>query len=310
MQSLPDQANPISSTAPKKFNFQGSCVFLTYPKTDLDPQEALAQLQARIKIQTYTISQELHQDGSRHLHALLGFVSKVHTSNQLYFDLEVRGGGKRHPNIQKASSAGDRKRIDQYVKKDGHYISNFVPPKTQRQAMFADLLVHGLTPDFVHKNPEIMALNLNNLRAWTAFVAPPPLRFIQLPKRRHIWLCGGANTGKSTWLRAYLSLFGYPAEIPLNEDFGHVDQRVDCLYADEYRGSLTVQLLNRLCDGVTRLNTKGGATYIANPVVVIVSNFSMEEAYSKVPDHILVTLRARFVSYVAPIYPKFPSCEL
>lgn len=300
----------VSTGRTKRFNFQGSWVFLTYPQTELDPQEVLAQLQARAQVQTFTISQEVHKDGGKHIHALIGFVSKLHTSNQLFFDLSLPDGGRRHPNIQKASSAGDRKRIDAYVKKDGVFISNFVPPKTQRQALFHDLLQEGLTPEFVCKNPEIMALNLNNLRAWTMFVKPPPLRFKPLPKRRHFWICGPANTGKTTYLRALLQLFESPAEIPLNEDFGHVDSRTDCLYADEYRGGLTVQLLNRLCDGVTRLNTKGGATMLGNPLVVIVSNFTMEEAYSKVSDQILVTLRARFVSYIAPIYPKFPTCEL
>lgn len=304
------QAQPKKSvTLAKGFNFQGSWVFLTYPQTDLDPQEALALFQARFQVQSYTISKERHKDGSFHVHAMLGFVSKLHTTNERYFDL-LLPGGTRHPNVAKASSLSDRKRIDAYIKKDGLFISNFVVPKTQRQALFDDLLTQGLTPQFVRSHPEIMSLNLNNLRAWQAFVTPPPLKFRDIPKHRHIWLSGPANSGKSTWLRAFLSLCDAPAEIPLNEDFAHVDKRNDCLFADEFRGSLTVQLLNRLCDGQTRLNTKGGATQIDYPLVVICSNFTIEEAYSKVSDQILATLHARFHCYVAPIYPKFPVSKI
>lgn len=289
----------------KGFSFQGSYVFLTYPQCPLSPDEILAKLQARIQLKAWVIGQELHVDGSPHAHALLGFLSKLHTTSERYFDLETF-----HPNIAKASSAADRKRISRYCKKGGKYIQQGFEDESHRALLFKELLQSGLTPAFVRQNPEIMALPFANLQRWLHFVSPPQIKHQELPKRRHVWLHGPANTGKSFYLRRLLELYSSHQEIPVNGDYSHCDDRTDCLWIDEYRGQLTVQALNRLCDGYCRLNTKGGATFVGYPRVVVVSNYSVEEVYSKVPQNILDTLYARFQIYLAPIYPKFPTCEL
>ena len=57
---------------------------------------------------------------------------------------------------------------------------------------------------------------------------------------------------------------------------------------DEFKGQLTVQELNQICDGGAKMNTKGGST-VLHPVctVWICSNYSIERCYSKVEKDVL-----------------------
>lgn len=302
-----NSVNQISNGRTKKFNFNQLHVFLTYPHCDLRPADYLAIMQAKQEVAQYVISSEKHQDGTPHLHALLSFATKFHSTDSRCFD--VLGC---HPNIQKASSKADRARIKTYIEKDGDFITNIEIQLGKRAALFSELIEEGqITRDFVRRNPEIMHESFTNLKNWMNFLSPPVVVTVQLPKKRHLWITGPANCGKSYYLRAYLQLFNNPREIPTNDDYAHCDQDTDVLWIDEYRGQLTVQALNRLCDGNARLNTKGGATHIAYPLVIVVSNYQMREVYPKISDGIYNTLLARFTMYDPSVkYPPFPSCEL
>lgn len=293
--------------ANRKFNFNQLHCFLTYPQCPLSKEELLEALAAKQEIAQYVIAKETHKTtGGTHLHALISFVQKFHSTSPACFDV-----GGYHPNIAKASSKADRSRIKAYIEKDGDFITNIEVQLGKRAALFADLLEEGqITREFVRRNPEIMHESYNNLKSWMNFMKPVMVPVRQLPKKRHLWISGLANSGKSYYLRAYLSLFYNPREIPTNDDYAHCDEDTDILFIDEYRGQLTVQALNRLCDGNARLNTKGGATHIGYPLVIVVSNYQIREAYPKISDQIYETLNARFCQYVAPSFPSFPSCEL
>lgn len=289
------------------FKFNQAYVFLTYAQCDKTPQELLDFLENLHPMAQYVISREKHQDGHNHLHAYCHFVSKVHTENARHFDFE-----NHHPNIEKPRTKADRERIIKYVKKDGDFLTNI--PETlslgKRELMFKALQEEGLTKKFVFENPAIMQFNFDNLQKWLRFIKPPVLNIKQLPKNRHIWLTGLPNSGKTTYLRAYLQLVDNPRQIPTNDDWSHVDDTCDLLYFDEFRGQITIQQLNTLCDGMARLNTKGGSTYIDYPAVFVCSNYTPAEVYKKADQMIIGSILARFTVYTAPIFPKLPSYEL
>lgn len=289
---------------------QGKKYLITYPQCTLLKEEVSEKLSAIADIKTFTISRELHQDGTPHIHAVLVLSSSPGTTNMRYFDIDGF-----HPNIKALKTISDVERATKYIKKDGDYITNAEKRLSPRAELFKALVENpgGLTIEFVKEHPEIMAVSYDSLQKWMAFLHPhvqvPPIQL--RPKKRHIWYYGPSNTGKSTWLTPYLECHHFPQEIPRNNDYNGCVHSTDLLYCDEYRGHLSVQELNRLCDGRTKLNTKGSSTWIAYPQVVIVSNFSITEVYYKSDPEEINSVLNRFNQYVSPTYrPKFPTREL
>lgn len=294
----------------KSPRLQGKKYLLTFPKCTLSKEEVLEALKTAHGIEEYTIARELHQDGTPHIHACIVLSNSPNTTNMRHFDID-----QFHPNIKALKTKADFERASRYAQKDGDFISSVEKRLGKRAQLFKALLDHegGLTPKFVRDNPEVLGLNFEGLRKWLDFVHPqhryPTMRI--LPKKRHIWFHGKANAGKSYFLNAFQSLFHEPQEIPLNNDYSGISNTTDLLYRDEFRGHLSVQELNRLCDGRTKLNTKGGTTVIGYPLVFIVSNYSIEECYKNVTQNILETLYSRFNQYDSAINrPKFPTREL
>lgn len=67
------------------------------------------------------------------------------------------------------------------------------------------------------------------------------------------------------------------------------------MYLDEFKGQLTVQELNRICDGSTKVNVKGGSLQLASDVVVhICSNYNIKDCYKKLEPNLLESLYNRF----------------
>lgn len=308
------ERNPpnLQDVKPSKISrLQGKRYLLTYPRCSLTKEEVLEALKNSHALKAFTIASELHQDGTPHVHACIHLESPPNTTNMRYFDIHAF-----HPNIALLKNKSDWDRASQYCKKDGNFLTSDKDNKSKRTILFEELLQNpgGLTKEFILGHPEIMALNYASLQQWmsvvsTRFLLPPPKL---LPKRRHIWISGPSNSGKSYWLNARLELSFEPQELPRNNDFTGFSLRTDLVYCDEYKGHLTIQELNRLCDGRTKLNTKGGSTVVDYPTVIICSNYSIARCYQKVLDpEILKTLYNRFDQYDSSIkFPPFPSCEL
>lgn len=291
-----------------EFHFNARTAFLTYPKATFSKELLLERLREIKPIQDYIIASEAHIDGTPHLHAVIRWESKFHTTDQRAFDVEGF-----HPHIKTLKTTADFTRTVKYVEKDGDFIGNLIEKVTPRQQLAKALITEGLTPKFIRDHPEIIFTNFNSVKSWLNALRPDVPRPLTEVKLSGIWLYGPSNSGKSTWLWAYLKslepeLF---AEIVENNDFGHVTPRTVVFYADEYRGHLTVQQLNRLSDGHTILNTKGGSVSIGKPVVIIVSNFTMREVYKNVSDDIFRTLENRFRQYDSSInMPRFPTYSI
>lgn len=275
---------------PKRIRAKGW--FLTWPKCPIGKQMMLEELKEKFDIVEYVICEEEHKDGDAHLHAFIKVAKKIQWNPRLF---DIQG---YHGEYQVAKSW---RAVVKYVKKDGNYISNIdvnaaaqKKGKMKKEDLLKDVdtvLDAGIiTPMQVasfYKNQQIYKmLQAKNVQM------PDKLP----PKKRHLWFYGASNTGKTFKLREMMKQTGYENwfQIPTNNDWvGYSGQKF--LYIDEFKGQLTIQQLNALCDGNYKVNVKGGSAWIGWEVQVIVcSNFSIKDCYSKVEENLLETLYNRF----------------
>lgn len=107
------------------FEFNAKNIFLTYPRCDLSPADALPLIRALPVLAgrpfTHVIAQEQHADGSNHLHAVISLRRALHCRSERSFDLAREGGDDYHPNIQRPRCLSD---VLEYTTKGGNYISD------------------------------------------------------------------------------------------------------------------------------------------------------------------------------------------
>lgn len=267
--------------------------FITYPQCPLKKEDVLSKLQSKYSIVEYVICEEKHENGDPHLHAFIKLSKRINFKADR-FDIDGY-----HGNYQVAKSW---KAVQDYVKKDGYYISNIdldsakkKQSKMKKEDLLKDIdtvLDEGLiTPMQVHsfyKNQQTYKM-LQQKRQRMPENLPP--------KKRHLWFYGESNTGKTYKLREMMKETGEENwfQIPTNNDwFGYNGEKY--LYMDEFKGQLTIQQLNNICDGNYKVNVKGGTTWIGwECQVVICSNFSIRACYHKTEFNILETLYNRFI---------------
>lgn len=90
--------------------------FLTYPQSDINPNDFLLFAQTKGNLIEYVIGREHHADGRPHLHAALKFSTAIRGTMRLW-DYEGR-----HPNVQSPRNFAACK---QYCKKEENYIEVF-----------------------------------------------------------------------------------------------------------------------------------------------------------------------------------------
>jgi Geminivirus Rep catalytic domain len=89
--------------------------FLTYPQSDINPNDFLVFAQSKGNLTEFVIGRELHADGRPHLHAALKYSTAIRGTMAL-FDFEGR-----HPNVQ---SPRKFEACKQYCRKEGNFIEN------------------------------------------------------------------------------------------------------------------------------------------------------------------------------------------
>lgn len=278
------------SNVPKRIYAKGW--FCTWPKCPIGKNAALEELKAKFVLSEYVICEEEHKDGELHLHAFLKLNKRVYFKENM-FDLQGY-----HGNYQVAKSW---RAVIGYVKKDGNFISNIdvkaaamMKSKMKKEDLLKDVdevLDKGIiTPMQVasfYKNSMVYKM-LQQKRSKMPDKLPE--------KKRHLWFYGGSNTGKTFKLRQMMKDTGEERwfQIPTNNDWiGYAGEKY--LYMDEFKGQISVQMLNAICDGNFKVNVKGGSTWIGWDIqVIICSNYSIKDCYSKCEENILETLYNRF----------------
>lgn len=269
--------------------------FLTYPQCPLE-KELVLKLLEPLGIKEYVIAEEKHQNGDPHLHCYIKLKNKVRFKPN-YFDL-VDLGTTYHGNYQSVRNYDD---VVAYCTKEDNYISNvdvkarkehrskLLPEDYNKDAL--DLLDEGKIgfmqlKNFL-KNQDVYRM-LKNKRERPPEVKPE--------KKRHIWIHGESNCGKTSFREKMMKTVpGGWFQIPLtNDDWTGYNGETN-LYADEYRGQKTIQMLNSMCDGGVKMNTKGGTTQLSWVCKIwIFSNYKIDDCYLKTDLKILESLHNRF----------------
>jgi hypothetical protein len=269
--------------------------FLTYPQCKMTKEELLKNLDSRFpnEISEYVICLEQHQDGNPHLHAFVKFKPRKRIKSNS-FDFEGYHG---HYEAAKSWKA-----VICYVTKYKDYISNFDVKKAmskkgkmKKEDLLRDVdevldegLINPLQVANFYRNQCVYKMLLNRKKKMPVEI---------LEKKRHLWIWGSSNTGKTTLLRRQMMEKGEENffQIPTNNDWiGYEDQYY--LYLDEFKGQITAETLNRICDGGAKMNVKGGSVQLRYDCqVIILSNFSIRECYYKCKDVTLEALENRFI---------------
>lgn len=117
-------------------------------------------------------------------------------------------------------------------------------------------------------------------------------------KRCHFWIWSKeSNRGKTSLARELVSKYRGIHKT------GHFDWwciRKDCdfIILDEYKGGLSYDELNSLCDGTYEFNSKGNPLFVLDtkPIVIIFSNKNIESVYP----HMFHLVSSRFYEYELP----------
>lgn len=261
--------------------------FVTFPKCDWTKETLLEHANKIQEVVEYVIAKEDHKDGTPHLHAFIKFSQKVTFV------------GMKWPQQGNYQVAKSWKAVQDYCKKGGDFITNLdmESAKAKKGKHASEIL--NMDPEtaacdgsirwqeitLLHKTQELLK-TLGKKRS--------PSEELTLPKKRHYWIWGGSNTGK-TFRREQLEAAGATFQIPYNNDWcGYGKEKV--LWADEFKGQLTIQQLNGMCDGGLKVNIKGGSAQLhRRPIVYIFSNFSIRECYQKADQNLWYALENRFI---------------
>lgn len=115
-------------------------------------------------------------------------------------------------------------------------------------------------------------------------------------KQKQLYLYGPPNSGKTSLLMLLMQYFN-TFVMPMEDFYDMFDETVHKLVVlDEFRAQKTIQFLNQWADGQVMCVRKKGSQALKskNLPLMICSNFSLGEAYSKSDDAHLEALRARF----------------
>jgi len=141
-------------------------------------------------------------------------------------------------------------------------------------------------------------LDATGLRGPTLRICKWLLKNIRVPrvfKQKQLYVCGPPNKGKTHFveqMKKYLAIYTLPKSQYVD---GYEEGRFDLVVVDEFKAHFTVQFLNEFLQGSTMyLNQKGThCMKTANIPVIILSNFTLEECYSKKTPVELSALRSR-----------------
>lgn len=263
------------------------------------------------------IGEELHKDGTPHLHLALCFKEQKDVYRPDYFDFI----GEKHGNYQVMKS---QKKCVEYVTKGGIYVSHGIDvqcvlqKKASKSAIVAKSLQDGKTIEDVHnEDPGFFLMNKRKIEEYSEWVkrhkncnklewkefsqsdiddcdsASDALIAVWLNnnikkprefKSKQLYVFGPPNTGKSSLvnkLEKFLRIY----HIPRDEDFydGYENGMYDLAVLDEFKSSKTMQWMNQWLDGQKFYLRQKGKQYLKtdNLPTIVLSNYSLEHNYRK-----------------------------
>jgi hypothetical protein len=326
-----DEDPPSPTTAakkPKRFRMQGKSYTLTYAQCATKKEVAAERIEKQwgTELKGYIVSEELHKDGTPHLHAFIQFKEKKNFCTSDCFDFIAGQHGSYEV------TKGIRNWVT-YVTKDGKYVAKGVDveaikkKKAPKSDDVAKQLMEGKSLSEINKeNPGYVMINKRKLEEYESWIrvesakaskldwVPPVVEGltdtnkqiaqwiasnIRQPRKfkaPQLFITGKKNLGKTSlieWLAQYLSVY----HIPQTEDFYDLySDDYDLVVFDEFKGQKTIQWMNLFLQGSAMNIRKKGSQYMKmkNLPVIILSNYTLGDCYPKAnEDGRLETLRAR-----------------
>lgn len=206
------------------FRLNSKQLFLTYPHCPIKKEDALSILSKIVSLEKYIICEELHEDGTPHLHAYIKSVKILDIRSNRYFDLNEYHG--------KYETCRNFHAVRNYCKEDGNYITNIqefsptaaairvINAKSKEIAM--DIIKNdpSLARDYIRDTARIessVARLFPTINAANAIYRFKTVRSVATWKRNKIalWMKGKTNTGKTEFAK---NLFASPLLV------SHIDQ--------------------------------------------------------------------------------------
>ncbi|AUM61809.1 Rep [uncultured virus] len=311
--------DPVPPVEEKKKKFRMNCknFFLTFPQCPTTKEVAQSRIKEKWPEAKTLVCQELHQDGQPHLHCLLQFEKPLNIKRSDFFDFIGGQHGKYEParnirnSVKYITKKGDfvtnginveailekkNPKVEEVCKEivGGSSLSDirkdypgfYMMHKRKLAEFEVDILMERTKKEkktwveFSEENIAGMSYQNQKIARWINENLFKPREF----KQKQLYIYGPKNLGKSTLimqLESYAMIYWMPA----SEDFYDLydDNLYDLIVLDEFRAQKTIQQLNLWLQGSTMPLRKKGSQGLKkkNLPMIILSNYSLEECYSK-----------------------------
>nr|WAE42569.1 MAG: replication associated protein [Cressdnaviricota sp.] len=167
-----------------KFRINSKKLFITYPQCgDLTKETVLKKIREFGHVVQYVVAREEHQEDGWHVHAAFEYSHKINWTDPRKLDIDGH-----HCNIQSMKSWNQAK---PYCMKDGDFITGNVFDDSSPEKFVGRKADYDAWTNHHHKKARgdlVYPIVLPDGDAWTP-----------QGKKRHLWIIGPPDWGKSTW---------------------------------------------------------------------------------------------------------------
>lgn len=296
----------------KKFRLNSSNLFLTYPKCNLSRENVLMFMQDKFKdnLKEYLIVQEVHKDGELHIHCYIQLNKKIDYNNPNCLDIiDFHGSYESMKNKQKTIEyllKEDTKPLGSCNWSEWLMLSKTHQKRQNNLDKFNYVMENGLAKAVETGNIALVQLPQYQKAVDIYKILNDKDDRMELPqkletpwnlplninldlKKCHYWIYSTkSNYGKTTYAQELIK--NYKAQTWNSEEKyqPHIVRTTEMIIMDEFsqRNCLTISVLNMLMDGTIYITAKGVNAWKLDqkPLVIIFSNFSPIEIYSKTPN--------------------------
>ncbi len=303
--------------------------FLTFPKSNVDASVALNKIVERFNVKWCVVSNELHSDGSPHLHVALWLIDEISFNDPLFWDF-ITG---KHGNYKVMKLPV---KCVEYVIKEGKFVSYGFDPEqyissskkhnVPMNQLVAEKILDGYSfDDLVKDHAGYVLTNGDKILRFMSHIAETKDKGDKLKwngcvsltsstphqlivdwlnenvsqtrdfKQKQLFVYGPPDKGKTSLimeLEKSLNIYHMSQFEDWYDSF--FNGRYDLVVLDEFRGGKSIQFLNMWMQGGVFCIKKKGSQYVKrdNLPMIILSNLSLDDCYAKALERYSVCLDA------------------
>lgn len=178
----------------KNFRLNSKSIFVTWPQcgVEMTKEKILSCLKELGLLKGCRIAKELHQDGGIHFHAAANYNVKLTRTNPRCLDIDGH-----HPNLQKVRSW---KHALNYIAKDGDFTDWGVVDGGEMLDMTTCVNYRKRKSDYIEYTRDMTYKKKEEVKWPITLPNGQEYNPIGMGKKRHLWLIGAPDIGKTTWL--------------------------------------------------------------------------------------------------------------